>query len=281
MNRLHRKAKELTLAGLVVIGSFLPASSSAASEEIAPLKCTVVADAITGNLLHRSGLCDRRFSPCSSFKLPLALMGFDSGILESPSAPIWELKPEYKPSQRDRAYPRVDPALWERESVVWFSQQLTTRLGEKRFAEYIKAFDYGNRDLSGDPGQGNGLTRSWLMSSLAVSPDEQIRFLRRLLARTLPVSATAYDMTHAISPQYPAAGGWTVHGKSGSGWLRDGDGKVNESRPLGWFVGWAEKDGRQLVFARLEVGAKQSDVAGGAKAREEILAEISGLADEQ
>ncbi len=33
--------------------------------------------------------------------------------------------------------------------------------------------------------------------------------------------------------------------KSGSGWLRDNNGKINESRPQGWFVGWAEKtDGK-------------------------------------
>ncbi len=42
-----------------------------------------------------------------------------------------------------------------------------------------------------------------------------------------------------------AAEGWAVHGKSGSGWLRDNNGKINESRPQGWFVGWAEKtDGK-------------------------------------
>nr|AVI43690.1 hypothetical protein [Klebsiella pneumoniae] len=57
-------------------------------------------------------------SPCSSFKLPLAIMGFDSGILQSPKSPTWELKPEYNPSPRDRTYKQVYPALWQSDSVV-------------------------------------------------------------------------------------------------------------------------------------------------------------------
>lgn len=85
------------------------------------------------------------------------------------------------------------------------------------------------------------------MSSLTISPKEQIQFLLRFVAHKLPVSEAAYDMAYATIPQYQAAEGWAVHGKSGSGWLRDNNGKINESRPQGWFVGWAEKNGRQVV----------------------------------
>lgn len=276
-----RMAVRRVLMALLAVGSFLLSVPAPASEGIEEIKCTLVADAATGMVLHRSGTCDRRFSPCSSFKLALALMGFDSGILESPKAPVWELKPEYNPSRRDLEYKQVYPELWERESVVWFSQQLTMRLGEKRLSEYVRKFSYGNQDISGDPGRGNGLTQSWLMSSLTISPEEQIHFLLRFVARTLPVSRHAHDMTLATIPRYPAAGGWTVHGKSGSGWLRDGEGKVNESRPQGWFVGWAERDGRQVVFARLEVRAEKSDIFGGTKAREEMLVELPALVGDQ
>ncbi|MFO6335508.1 penicillin-binding transpeptidase domain-containing protein, partial [Pseudomonas aeruginosa] len=80
-----------------------------------------------------------------------------------------------------------------------------------------------------------------------------------------PVSEAAYGMAYATIPQYHAARAWAVHGKSGSGWLRDNNGKINESRPQGWFVGWAEKNGRQVVFARLEIGKEKSDIPGGSK----------------
>lgn len=90
--------KILLLHMLVFVSATLPISS-VASDEVETLKCTIIADAITGNTLYETGECARRVSPCSSFKLPLAIMGFDSGILQSPKSPTWELKPEYNPSR--------------------------------------------------------------------------------------------------------------------------------------------------------------------------------------
>ncbi|EML9145989.1 penicillin-binding transpeptidase domain-containing protein, partial [Citrobacter freundii] len=171
--------KILLLHMLVFVSATLPISS-VASDEVETLKCTIIADAITGNTLYETGECARRVSPCSSFKLPLAIMGFDSGILQSPKSPTWELKPEYNPSPRDRTYKQVYPALWQSDSVVWFSQQLTSRLGVDRFTEYVKKFEYGNQDVSGDSGKHNGLTQSWLMSSLTISPKEQIPYFLRV-----------------------------------------------------------------------------------------------------
>lgn len=270
--------KTLLLHLLVFVSATLPIHS-VASDEIETLACTIIADAITGNTLYETGECTRRVSPCSSFKLPLAIMGFDSGFLQSPKSPTWGLKPEYNPSPRDQTYKQVYPALWQSDSVVWFSQQLTRRLGDERFTEYVKTFEYGNQDVSGDPGKHNGLTQSWLMSSLTISPREQIRFLLRFVTHELPVSEAAYDMVHATIPQYQAAEGWVVHGKSGSGWLRDSNGKINENRPQGWFVGWAEKNGRQVVFTRLEIGSVKSNIPGGSKAREGMLVELPVLMD--
>ncbi len=83
------------------------------------------------------------------------------------------------------------------------------------------------------------------MSSLTISPKEQIQFLLRFVAHKLPVSEAAYDMAYATIPQYRCSRRMGCTWKSGSGWLRDNNGKINESRPQGWFVGWAEKtDGK-------------------------------------
>ena len=274
----HRAIKEFSMTKnlslcLLIFGSAVCSVRAIASEEII-LKCTIIADAVHGNTLYESGECTKRVSPCSSFKLPLAIMGFDSGVLQSPKSPTWELKPEYNPSPRDQAYKRVYPLLWQSDSVVWFSQQLTTRLGEKKFAEYVKKFEYGNQDISGDAEKNNGLTQSWLMSSLAISPKEQIQFLHQFITHKLPVSEEAYDMAYATLPKYQANDGWVVHGKSGSGWLRSDNGKINENQPQGWFVGWAEKGNRQVIFARLEIQNAKSSMPGGTKAREEVLVEL-------
>ncbi|MBI3396663.1 MAG: class D beta-lactamase [Spirochaetia bacterium] len=276
------RGRRVRLQAVFIAVAFLVVPRSAVTaQEKGGLKCTVIADAITGTILHKSGECDKRVSPCSTFKFALAIMGFDSEILKSPKSPTWELKPEYNPSQRDQGYKHVSPDLWERESVVWFSQQLTTRLGEKRLSDYVKKFEYGNQDVSGDPGKHNGLTHAWLMSSLAISPNEQIRFLLKFLNRKLPVTERTYASVRSIIPEYKALGGWVVYGKSGSGWLRDSNGEINENAPLGWFVGWAEKKDRQVVFARLEIRNAKSSIAGGPKAREDMLNDLDSLIGRQ
>jgi beta-lactamase class D len=145
----------------------------------------------------------------------------------------------------------------------------------ERFQAYVKQFDYGNRDLSGNPGKHDGLTQAWLMSSLAISPDEQVGFIRRLLARTLNVSNHTYDMTIASMPVFSTAGGWTIHGKTGSGSWRNSD--PNPEEPQGWFVGWAEKDARRLAFARFEITARDGK-PGGIKARDALLAGFDKMA---
>jgi beta-lactamase class D len=240
----------------------------------APLKevqCTVIADAASGKTLYRDGVCDQRFSPASTFKVPLSLIGYDSGILSDEHTPSWDYKPEFNAVKRDQK--AVDPVIWERDSILWFSREITRRLGQQSFAGYVSKFGYGNADVSGNPGKKDSLTQSWVNSSLKITPIEQVEFLRKLLARKLPVSARAYDMTSAIIPTFQA-GGWTVQGKTGSTRLRNDADKVQDKRSLGWFVGWAQKDGRQIVFARLVVDTNRTDMPKGLKTRAAFLKDL-------
>jgi hypothetical protein len=121
--------------------------------------CLAMADAATGKWLVHEGVCDKRLPPMSTFKLPIALMGYDSGVLRDEHSPVLPFKQGYvdwRPVWRQAH----DPSSWMKESVVWYSQQLTLQLGEERFASYVKQFGYGNADVSGDPGKNNGLSES-------------------------------------------------------------------------------------------------------------------------
>lgn len=267
-------------AALIVtfaVSTINAASALAASPDRPPVfACTLVVEAGSGEVLRRDGDCDRRVSPASTFKVPLALMGYDAGILVDGRSPRWEYQPEFNAVKRDRR--PVDPTIWLRDSVVWYSQQITRKLGAERFAGYVAEFDYGNRDISGNPGKQDGLTHSWLSSSLSISPDEQVRFLRQITARTLPVSADALDRAAAVIPAFEA-GEWHVKGKTGTGWLTGKDGELDRGRPFGWFVGWAEKDGRRVVFAKLAVNDGKSDKIMGPKMRDQFLADLPVLLD--
>lgn len=238
--------------------------------------CTVIADARNGAVLLQEGDCATRVTPASTFKIALAVMGFDAGVLtdeRTPALPFREGYPDWIAAWRQD----TTPASWMRHSVVWYSQEIARRLGHDRFRFYAERFGYGNADVSGDPGKDNALERSWISSSLKISPLEQVSFLARLYNRALPTSREAQDLTHRVVETWKADG-WTVHGKTGSAYPRKADGSFDRDRGWGWFVGWAERGGEALVFARLEQDEKRGAGPGGIRARDRLLREFPGLA---
>lgn len=235
--------------------------------------CTVVADAHTETFLKREGDCATRVSPASTFKIAISLMGFDAGILTDEHTPVMPYRDGY-PAWIASWKADTDPTSWIRNSVVWYSQKITEALGSKRFAGYVDAFHYGNRDVSGDTGKANGLTRSWLGSSLKISPLEQIAFLRALLDRRLPVAPKAIETTIHLLDTGLEPGGWHLHGKTGSAVPKRPDGSLDTGHPIGWFVGWAEKGDRTLLFARLVRFDGKPTTSSGLAAKESIIADL-------
>lgn len=243
--------------------------------------CTLVLSYPDKQILMRDGVCDERMSPMSSFKIPLAAMGYDAGILRDADNPLWLYEEGFTVNKADDLK-ATDPTSWEKNSVVWYSQKLTGLLGMERFQAYVDRFKYGNSDLTGHPGKKDGLTEAWLMSSLKISPLEQADFIFKLLNDDLGVSARAGKLTRAIIPSFKGADGWDVQGKTGSGWwITDVKGVPDKSKPLGWFVGWATKGERAVVFVRLYKGDKKSDTYGGMIARDDLLRRLPDLVKPQ
>ncbi|MDG4884927.1 class D beta-lactamase [Mesorhizobium sp. WSM4884] len=253
---------------LFLLAWMLGLPTRAQSAPLEDIHCTLIQDSESGATLYQDGVCDRRVSPASTFKVPLALIGYDSAILSDQHTPSWDCKPEFNAVKRDRK--TVDPTIWERDSIIWYSREITRRLGTDRFAGYVSKFGYGNADVSGTAGKNDGLTNSWVDSSLEISPVEQAAFLRRLLAGKMPVSAKAHEMTKAIIPTFET-GEWIVQGKTGS------TGLDKNKRSLGWFVGWAEKGGRRIVFARLVVDGTRGDKPKGLATRAAFLKDLPQL----
>lgn len=200
-------------------------------------------------LIKEAGKCDERHSPYSTFKVPLALMAFDSGFFETPNSPVLSFDVEYEKNLQSWYTPeRGEELQWRKEqtsasfmknSVIWVSHQITQNLGTEKFQNYVSILNYGNQDISGTPGQDDGLLNSWLGTSLQISPREQVEFLEKLFANTHDnISKDAHENTKIIMDREEQWGEWKLYGKTGGG--RDG-----------WFVGWIEKKGEQpIVFAQ-------------------------------
>jgi beta-lactamase class D len=241
--------------------------------------CTVLADGATGKILHQDGRCDQRLTPASTFKVALSLMGYDAGYLTDEHNPALPYRESY--AATDPAWKTtVDPTSWITNSVVWYSQQLTIWLGRERLQRYLARFAYGNQDISGNPGMNDGLTQAWLDSSLRISPLEQVAFLHRLVARQLGVSPRAYDMTARITAVGKLSNGWDVHGKGGTGFQVKPDRvEPDLEHQVGWFVGWATRGGRSVVFAYALVDEERNSTRAGARAKTAIMQTLPGLLD--
>ncbi len=213
--------------------------------------------------------CNEYYSPNSSFKIPLAVIGFESKILKDRHNPVW--KPQ-KPVTFLKYYhdSEQSPSSWMRFSVVWYSQILTQKLGMKKFQMYVDKFNYGNRNLSGDIGKNNGLNEAWLSSSLKITPIEQIEFIEKLAKNELPVSKKSQEQAKdliKLMEESNWCNWWSIHGKTGSS---DFD-KSNHRE--GYFVGFGEKNGEIISFV-IHVSGKvgnKSEKVGGIEAKKILM----------
>lgn len=252
------------LAGLTLI----------APARAATTLCTLIADLSTGAMLLDQGEgCDTPTTPASTFKVPLAVIGFDSGFLADANNPVLPFQQGYADWGGDEWRQPTDPRRWMDYSVVWYSQRITHALGAATLARYATAFSYGNADFAGDPGADNGLDRAWISSSLKLTPREQLAFVTRLFNRQLPVSAAAMESTIAILQPRSTADGWQLLGKTGSAFPRKADGNLDRTRGWGWYVGAARKGDTTLVFVRLTQNDGTISGHGGIWTRDALLEE--------
>lgn len=241
--------------------------------------CTIITDATDGSILMEKGQgCSTRVTPASTTKIPLAVMGFDSGFLKTPHSPSFpfldgyiDWLPQWKRS--------TDPTYWLKHSVVWYSQLITHKLGQQSVEQYASDFGFGNADFSGNLGEDDGLDFAWISSSLKISPKEQIAFLERLINQTLPVSSDVFEKVYQSIDTWTTSDGWTIYGKTGAAFPRNLDHSVDWTKEYGWFVGWAHKGDRTFVFTRLIQDGKKEEVSAGIRNRDAFIKEFPIFVD--
>ncbi|MEW5926442.1 MAG: penicillin-binding transpeptidase domain-containing protein [Gemmatimonadota bacterium] len=195
----------------------------------------VVVDGRTGReARHDPERSRRRMTPFSTFKVANSLVALETGAVPGTDFRMrWD-------SIRD---PRTTPfAGWYRDhdmrsamrgSVVWYYREVARRIGAERMRAHLERIGYGNADVSG------GIDRFWLDSSLRISAEEQVSFLRRFHAGELFSPGTTRAVKEILVLEDSA--GYRLSGKTGGG-TTDGHG-------LGWLVGYVERGGDVYFFA--------------------------------
>jgi beta-lactamase class D len=183
--------------------------------------------------------CQQRLPPCSTFKVPLAVMAFDSGVLKDEAQVLtWD----GKINEREVANHDQDARTWMKDSIVWFSQRLTPQIGEKKLKDYLRIFHYGNEDLTA------GITQAWLVQpdaagpALKISAYEQVEFMKALWSGALPASKQAIAMVKDITYLETSPQGFRLSGKTGSNYYNN-----SGKKRLGWFIAHIDNGQKQYV----------------------------------
>ena len=215
-----------------------------------PHSCVVVSE--NGGPVERwlgsAAECATRLSPASTYKIPHALIGLETGAITETTVEKWDgvRRPDQPKWNQDHT---VYSAM--RPSVLWFFQKMAPRIGAARAHEWLDRFAYGNADTSGP------ITMYWVNGRLRISPDEQLAFLSKFYGGTLPVKKAYVDHLKEAMQQAPGTvenargvhtldaqwrDGISLNSKTGATTIESGE-------SVSWLVGQLTVDGRPRAFA--------------------------------
>jgi beta-lactamase class D len=211
--------------------------------------CVITSDGTSNiRLAGTSTECATRLAPASTYKIPHALIGLETGVITETTVEKWDgvRHPDQPKWNQDHT---VLSSM--KPSVVWFFQAMAPKIGAARAHEWLGRFHYGNADTGGD------IRQYWLNGRLRVSPDEQLTFLKQFYAAALPgvshehVAHLQDAMEQAAATVENARGvhpldvrwreGMSLNAKTGATTTADGE-------SVSWLVGRLTIDQRQLVF---------------------------------
>jgi len=175
----------------------------------------------------------QRFLPASTFKIVNSLIILETRVVNDPQADILEWDGLARGGGWDQ---NQNLRLAFRRSAVWAFQEWARRVGHAEMQHHVSAMEYG----SGDIGSAVSIDTFWLNGPLEISAQEQIDFLQRLHARSLPIRAGVMDAVVEVM-EADRGENWVLRAKTG--WA------IRDTPNVGWYVGWLETEGDVYFFA--------------------------------
>lgn len=217
--------------------------------------CFVLYDSEKNEFIrYNPALCDTGYIPASTFKIPHSLIALEEGIIKDTTQIIkWDGK--IWPAKSWNSDQTLKTAV--KNSCVWVYTGFASQIGIDKYYNYVKAFDYGNKNLAGPP------TRFWLAGSFRISANQQIAFLKKLYNYQLSVSKQSIDIVKNLIILEDKRS-YRLSGKTGGGLISD-------SEYIMWLVGYVEKDNKPYFYA---MNFRTTDFDKLSSARYEITKEI-------
>ncbi|MBN1952176.1 MAG: class D beta-lactamase [Bacteroidales bacterium] len=176
--------------------------------------------------------CDSGFLPASTFKIPHSVIALEEGVISDTNELIPWNGYEW-PTEVWNQDQTMSTAI--KYSCIWAYFTIAEQIPIEKYQEYMEAFDYGNKDLSGPP------TRFWLGGPFRISVNQQLLFLQKFYTYALPVSRESIDRVKPLII-FEQNDDYMWSGKTGSG-------RITDTKFIFWLVGYLEKEGRPYYYA--------------------------------
>ncbi len=176
--------------------------------------------------------------PASTFKIINSLIAIETGVIKDENELIQfvginnvdTVSYGYRPD----IYKDMNLAEAFEKSAVWVHLELAKKIGREKYEFYLKKCGYGNLDFSE-----KGID-FWNRGKFAITPIEQIIFLKNLYEGKLPFSKRTIDLVKKIMIT-ESGKEYIIRAKTGMGILTD--------QTIGWWVGYVEKKDNVYFFA--------------------------------
>lgn len=174
---------------------------------------------------------EKAFLPASTFKIPNSLIALETGVIKDENEIIrWDGEKRFLESwNRD-----LDLKEAFKVSAVWFYQELARRIGAERMNLWLNKCAYGNKDCR------DAIDTFWLDGQLRITAKQQAEFLEKLYKGELPFAPRTMSIVRDIMTVEKTAT-YVFRAKTGMA--------IRVEHPVGWYVGWLERDGNVYFFA--------------------------------
>ncbi len=199
--------------------------------------------------------------PASTFKIINLLIALETKTIKNENEIVkWVGKTDtLKYGYRPEIYHDMSVKEAFEVSAGWVFIELAKKIGKENYKKFLSLCNYGNFNLT------ESNDDFWNFGNFAISPINQIEFIKKLYIEKLPFSKRNIDIVKRVMITVKTEE-YTIRAKTG--WTRDNN--LN----TGWWIGYIEANNNTYFFATLLLQDRKNNRNDFGSCRKEITKKI-------
>jgi beta-lactamase class D len=185
---------------------------------------------------------NRRTVPASTFKILISLVALETSVAPDED---FIIKYDGVPTHNEKWNKDLTMREAFKVSSEPYYKTLINKIGKVEMQKWIDSIKYGNRTMGAD------ITQCWHDSSMLITPDEQVGFMKKLYFDELPFSKRTQRLVRSIMLQ-ETSDKYKLYYKTGM--------YVNNDKQMAWMVGFVEDSTNHPYFFANNFETKDTSV---------------------